>query len=440
MIDRTGGRTDDALHELALDAVEAGIRAAHPTEVLRRALSLDGGTLCVHESRYDLNDYDSVVVLGGGNAAGQVAGVLSDLLGDRLSGGVVVTDDPVPAGPVDPVTGTHPVPSEANAAGAERVVEAAREADERTLALVAITGGGSALLAAPAEGIPLADLRELTEGLLRSGAPIDQINAVRKHVSSIKGGLLARELAPATTVGLIFSDVSGGDVSVVASGPLSPDPTTYADALDVLAEYEIDAPETVVRHLERGAAGDLDDTPGEDDPAFDTVSTHVVADNFTALAAAREVCADAGFEPLVLSSSVRGEAREAALTHVAVAEESRATGNPVSPPAAVLSGGETTVTIRGDGTGGPNQEFALGAATELPEGTVLCAVDTDGIDGPTDAAGALVDAATVDDLREARVKLKDNDVYDYLDERDALVFTGQTGTNVNDLRLLLVPE
>ena len=440
MIDRTRGRTDDALHELALDAVEAGIRAAHPTEVLRRALSLDGETLCVHESRYDLNDYDSVVVLGGGNAAGQVAGVLSELLGDRLSGGVVVTDDPVPAGPVDPVTGAHPVPSEANVAGAERVVAAAREADERTLALVAITGGGSALLAAPAEGIPLADLRDLTEGLLRSGAPIDQINAVRKHVSSIKGGLLARELAPATTVGLIFSDVSGGDVSVVASGPLSPDPTTYADALDVLAEYEIDAPETVVRRLERGAAGDLDDTPGEADPAFDTVSTHVVADNFTAIAAAREVCADAGFEPLVLSSSVRGEAREAALTHVAVAEESRATGNPVSPPAAVLSGGETTVTIRGDGTGGPNQEFALGAATELPEGTVLCAVDTDGIDGPTDAAGALVDAATVDDLREARAKLKENDVYDYLDERDALVFTGQTGTNVNDLRLLLVPE
>ncbi|MFD1684723.1 glycerate kinase type-2 family protein [Halobellus litoreus] len=440
MIDRTRGRTDDALHELALDAVEAGIRAAHPTEVLRRALSLDGETLCVHESRYDLNDYDSVVVLGGGNAAGQVAGVLSELLGDRLSGGVVVTDDPVPAGPVDSVTGTHPVPSEANVAGAERVVAAAREADERTLALVAITGGGSALLAAPAEGIPLADLRDLTEGLLRSGAPIDQINAVRKHVSSIKGGLLARELAPATTVGLIFSDVSGGDVSVVASGPLSPDPTTYADALDVLAEYEIDAPETVVRRLERGAAGDLDDTPGEADPAFDTVSTHVVADNFTAIAAAREVCADAGFEPLVLSSSVRGEAREAALTHVAVAEESRATGNPVSPPAAVLSGGETTVTIRGDGTGGPNQEFTLSAATELPEGTVLCAVDTDGIDGPTDAAGALVDAATVDDLREARAKLKENDVYDYLDERDALVFTGQTGTNVNDLRLLLVPE
>jgi len=440
MIDRNATRDADSAHEVALDAVEAGIEAAQPRAVLERALTVEEDTLRIAGEDYDLTAYEEVIVLGGGNAAGQVAAYLSELLDDRLDDGVVVTDDPEAADPIETVVGSHPVPSEANVDGAGRVLERARASDENTLALVAVTGGGSALLAAPVDGVSLADLQSLTDGLLRSGAPIDRINAVRKHVSKIKGGGLARELAPATAVGLVFSDVSSGDVSVVASGPLSPDPTTYADALDVLAEYDVDAPESVVRHLEQGVAGDIADTPDEGDPAFETVSTHIVADNFTALAAAREVCVDAGFEPLVLSSSVRGEAREAALTHVAIAEESRRTGNPVAPPAAILSGGETTVTIRGDGEGGPNQEFALGAAIELPEGAVLCAVDTDGIDGPTDAAGALVDAETVDDLRHARSMLKDNDVYDYLADRDALVFTGQTGTNVNDLRVLLISE
>ncbi|WP_049987081.1 glycerate kinase type-2 family protein [Halobellus rufus] len=440
MIDRNATRDARPAHGVALDAVEAGIEAAQPRAVLSRAIDLEGETLRVGGDEYELSAYDEVVVLGGGNAAGQVAAFLSELLGDRLDGGVVVTDDPEPAGPIETVVGTHPVPSEANVDGARRVLDRARASDENTLALVAVTGGGSALLAAPVEGVPLDDLQSLTDGLLRSGAPIDRINAVRKHVSEIKGGRLARALAPATTVGLVFSDVSGGDVSVVASGPLSPDSTTYADALDVLSEYDVDAPESVRTRLERGAAGELDDTPGPDDRSFETVTTHVVADNFTALEAAREVCADAGFDPLVLSSSVRGEAREAALTHVAIAEEIRKTGNPVSPPAAVLSGGETTVTIRGDGVGGPNQEFALGAAIELPEEATLCAVDTDGIDGPTDAAGAIVDHETVEDRREARARLNENDVYDYLDERDALVFTGQTGTNVNDLRVLLVIE
>ncbi|WP_144901441.1 glycerate kinase type-2 family protein [Halobellus captivus] len=439
MIDRSITR-DAPVHSVALDAVEAGIEAAHPRAVLDRAVELDGETLRVGDERYDLSAYDEVIVLGGGNAAGQVAAYLAELLDGRLDGGLVVTDDPEPAGPIETVLGTHPVPSETNVEGARRVVRRARESGENTLALVAMTGGGSALLAAPVDGVSLADLQSLTDELLRSGASIDRINAVRKHVSAVKGGHLARALAPASTVGLVFSDVSSGDVSVVASGPLSPDSTTYADALDVLSEYDVDAPASIREHLQRGADGAIDDTPDEGDPAFETVSTHVVADNFTALSAAREVCADAGFDPLILSSSVRGEARETALTHVAIAEEVRNTENPVSPPAAILSGGETTVTIRGDGTGGPNQEFALGAAIELPSNAVLCAVDTDGIDGPTDAAGAIVDAETVDDVRHARELLNDNDVYDYLDERGALVSTGQTGTNVNDLRVLLVTE
>ncbi|QCC48048.1 glycerate kinase type-2 family protein [Halobellus limi] len=436
----TGDRSGSTPTDIARAAARAGIEAAHPEAVLQEALAVDGNRLRIGGRRYDLADYDEVLVLGGGNAAGTVASHLADRLGSALTGGLVVTDDPSPAGPVETVTGTHPVPSEANVEGARRLVERAAAADEHTLVLAPVTGGGSALLAAPVDGVSLADLRELTEALLRSGAPIDRINAVRKHVSAVKGGQLARTAAPATTVGLVFSDVASDDPSVVASGPLSPDPTTYDDALDVLAEYGVDAPASVLDHLRAGADGDVPETPGSDDAAFESASVHVVADNRTAVSAAREVCREAGFETLVLSSSVRGEAREAAKTHAAVAEEIRRSGNPLEPPAAVLSGGETTVTIRGDGTGGPNQEFALSAALELGEPAVLCAVDTDGLDGPTDAAGAVVDERTVEDPRRARSLLADNDVYDYLDERGALVRTGQTGTNVNDLRVLLVAE
>jgi len=440
VIDRERTRVTDRM-AVALDAVEAGIDAARPENVLRDTVGVVDRELTVGGATYDLAAYDDVLVLGGGNAAGRIASHLAEALGRALSGGVVVTDDPASAGPVDVVEGTHPVPSEANRGGTRRLLERAGDADEDTLVVAAVTGGGSALLAAPVEGVPLADLRDLTESLVRSGAPIDRINAVRKHVSAVKGGRLADELAPATTVGIVFSDVTSEGPSVVASGPLSPDPTSYEAALAVLSEYGVDAPESVTRHLERGAAGEVDETPGTDDPAFDDVSVHVLADNATAVAAAREVCAARGFEPLVLSSSIRGESQAAAVTHVAVAEEIRRRGNPVDPPAAILSGGETTVAVGdGAGTGGPNQEFALRAAVDLPDRTVCCAVDTDGLDGPTDAAGALVDADTVEDRRDAREMLAAHDVYGYLDERDALVRTGATGTNVNDLRVLLVPE
>lgn len=430
--------------DVALDAVRAGINAAHPERVLQAELDVTDGRLHVGGEWYDLSAYEEVLVLGGGNAAGTVASHLAERLDPHLSGGIVVTDDPRTVGPIDVVTGTHPLPSEANVDATRRLLRRAASADADTLAVVVLTGGGSALLSAPVEGVSLSALHRLTEDLLQSGAPIDRINTVRKHVSESKGGRLARELAPATTVGIVFSDVASDDPSVVASGPLSPDPTTYEDALSVLSEYGIDAPEPVVDHLRSGAAGKRGETPGSESPAFEAVSAHVVCDNRTAVLSAREVCREAGFETVFLSSSIRGAAQEAAKTHAAIAEESRRTGNPAEPPVAFLSGGETTVTIQGGGRGGPNQEFALGAAIEFASGgagaVALCAADTDGIDGPTDAAGAVVTAETVDDLRDARAHLGDNDAYGYLDERDALVRTGATGTNVNDLRVLVLPE
>ena len=440
MIANREALADSPAHRTALHCVEAGIRAAVPDRVVRERLALDGDHLRVGDATYDLTAFEGVVLVGGGKAAAGVAAAVEDLLGDRLTGGVVVTNDPAPTERVAVVEASHPVPDAAGVDGAERVRETVADADAGTLVLAVVTGGASALLPAPADGIELDDLRAVTDALLDSGATIDEINAVRKHCSALKGGLLARAAAPATVVGLLFSDVVGDDLAVIGSGPTAPDPSTLADAVAVLDDYGIDAPEAVRGRLERGASGELAETPTADDPCFDRVTNHVLANGWTALDAAREAAAEAGFRTLVLSSRIEGEAREAARTQAAVAEEIAATGNPVEPPAVVLSGGETTVTVEGDGRGGPNAEFALSAARSLPATAVLASVDTDGEDGASEAAGALVDGDTVEDRRAAAAALRANDAAGYLADRDALIETGRTGTNVNDLRALVVTK
>lgn len=433
--------------EVALACLEAGIEAGHPRTVVRDAVALEGETLRLADATYDLGEYNEIVVLGGGNAAAHVAVALETILGELIDGGVVVTDDPVETERVTVREGDHPVPSERGVDGTRDVLEAADAATDGTLVLAAITGGGSALMPAPAGDVSVEALQATTDALLASGADIHEINAVRKHLSALKGGRLARRAAPATVASVVLSDVVGNDLSVIASGPVAPDESTFDEALAVLERYEIDAPETVSNHLERGAAGEIAETPSPDDPVFDSVSNHIVADGMTVLEAARDAAAERGYEPLVLSSRVRGEARDAATTHVAIAEEARATGTPVSPPAVLLSGGETTVTLRGDGTGGPNQEFATSAALALEDGgdenenegkITIAAVDTDGIDGASDAAGAVVDGTTVEDTAAAREALAENDVYPYLESRNGLILTGPTGTNLNDLRVLVV--
>jgi hydroxypyruvate reductase len=424
-------------HELALDCVDAGLDAARPERAVADACDRDGGVLDVRGDRYDLADYDRVLVLGAGKATGGLVAALREVLCDRIDDGCVALPESTDCGPVEVVVAGHPTPDAGSQTAADRVLELAREADERTLVLAPISGGGSALLAAPAEGLDFEALRGVTDALVASGASIDEINAVRKHCSAIKGGRLARVLAPATVVGLLVSDVVGDDPSVVASGPLAPDPTTFEEALDVLDRYDVDAP-AVREHLAAGASGEREETPKPGDAAFDRVTLHVVANGRTAVDAAATVARGRGYTPLVLSTRIRGEAREAARTQVAVAEEALASGDPVEPPAVVLSGGETTVTVRGDGDGGPNLEFALAAALEVPEATVLASVDTDGHDGSTAAAGGLVDATTVDDVAAAREALDRNDALGYLRARDATIETGATGTNVNDLRVLVV--
>ncbi|MDR9380456.1 MAG: DUF4147 domain-containing protein, partial [Natronomonas sp.] len=309
------------------------------------------------------------------------------------------------------------------------VLDRACAADDRTLVIAAITGGGSALLCAPASGLSVGDLRAVTDALLDAGASIDEINAVRRACSSIKGGGLAAAAAPATVVGVLVSDVVGDDPSVIASGPTVPTGVDLEAATAVLDRYDLDVPAVRARlaELESSAPPDVD------------VENHVIASGRDAIDAAREVAADRGYETCVLSTRIEGEAAAAGRLHAAIGAEAADSGDPVEPPAVVLSGGETTVRVTGDGIGGPNGEFVLAAATGLPPDAVLSAVDTDGGDGSTDAAGGLVDGRTVDDPEAARAALADNDSYTFLDSKGALLRTGATGTNVNDLRVLVVP-
>lgn len=427
--------------ELALDCVEAGIEAAHPRQVVRSSVSLAGDRLTVADATYDLSAYEDILLVGGGKATGTVATVLADILGDRLTGGAIVTTESVSIPGVESFQGGHPVPNDEGVAGAHRVLELADAAGEETLLLAVITGGGSALMTAPAEGIELADTQSVTDAMLEAGMEIHDINAVRKHISAIKGGTLARRAAPASVCTLVFSDVVGNDLSVIASGPTVPDDSTYADAVDALDRHSVDAPPAVRDRLDAGAAGNRPETPDASHPAFDGTDTHVLADGMTAIRAARAVADEAGYRTLVLSSRLRGEAREAAKIHAGIAEECHATGMPVEPPAVVLSGGELTVTVRGEGSGGPSTEFALVSALETEEaGTTVAAVDTDGIDGHTDAAGGVVDAETVADASEARAALADSDAGTYLREHSSAVLTGPTGTNVNDLRVVVLED
>ena len=445
-------------HGVALECLTAGIEAALPAAVVADAVSVRDGTLRIEgvdgsTEEYALGAYDEVRLLGAGKAADGMADALADRLGDRLDGGVVVTDDAAdttaeePAAtdsesgrPFETVPGDHPLPSERGVEHTRRAVEVAEAAGADDLVVVAVTGGASALFAAPVAPISVADLRAVTDALLASGASIAEINAVRKHCSAVKGGRLARVAAPATVVTLAVSDVVGDDRSVIGSGPTVPDPSTYADALATVERYDLSVPATVREHLRAGAAGERSETPAAGDAAFERSRTFVVANGRTALDAAAAAAAAAGYEPLVLAAGVRGEAREAALTHVAVAEECAETGAPATPPAVVLTGGETTVTLGGDtsGSGGPNGEFVAAAGAALDrDGIVVASVDTDGIDGATDAAGGIVDATTLSS-NEARDALDRHDVAPSLASADALLRTGPTGTNVNDLRAIVV--
>lgn len=420
------------------EILSAALEAADPGEAVRRYLNVEDGKILAADASFEPR---RVFVLAAGKAACAMARAAEELLGDRVSGGLVVTKDgnETPLERLEVVLSSHPEPDERGVEAARRVAELAESLEEGDLLLALISGGASALLADPAPPIELADLKKLTGDLLRSGASIDEINAVRKHVSMLKGGGLVRSAAPADTLALLLSDVVGDDLSSIASGLTAPDPTTLQDVERIVRRYDLKLPESVRDHLD-GAP----ETPEPGDPVFERVTNLLVGGGRLTSEAAAEKASDLGYEPLILSTYVTGQARNVAGLYAAIVREVRDSGNPLQPPCAIISGGEATVVVRGDGVGGPNQEFALALAVELEgvESWAAFAVDTDGNDGPTDAAGGMVDGETAKTIRESGLDpleaLDNNDTYKALSAAGALIQTGPTGTNVNDLRVVLL--
>jgi glycerate-2-kinase len=436
-----------SLRDDARQILHAAIDAADPRAAVRRALRVEGDVLQVaDEERIDLASVDRIWLIGAGKAAVGMALGARDVLGERIAGGTVTTRDryggAVPG--IDVWEAAHPVPDTRGLAGATEALRCARAAGSGDVVLCVLSGGASALWPAPPAGVSLGDLKALTDALLRAGATIREINAVRKHLSRIGGGWLARAAHPARVVTLAVSDVVGSPLDVIASGPTVPDPTTYADALGVLSAYEVAAPTAALRHLQSGAAGEAAETPQAGDAAFARASAHVIASNADALRGAAESARLLGYRAEILADDLEGEAREVAHSIAGAAMERRRSLSPGDPSLALLLGGETTVTVRGRGVGGRNQELALALAVELAgcAGIVAASLGTDGTDGPTDAAGGMVDGETVSRGGalglDAREHLARNDSHPFLRATGDLLVTGPTGTNVNDVVLLLI--
>ncbi len=432
-----------------LRVLEAALIAADPVEAIRRAVQRDGDLLRVDGRVYDLREFRRVLVIGGGKAGGAMAQAVEDLLGDRITAGrvIVKTDHLAPTQLIRLTEAGHPVPDQAGVDATRAMVEQLRDTVSDDLVICLISGGGSALMTLPVEGVSLDDIRAVTGALLASGAPIQAINAVRKHLSQVNGGQLARLAAPAAVIALILSDVVGSPLDVIASGPTVADPTTFADAQAIVARYGIadDLPAAVREHLAAGAAGRVPDTVKAGDPALARVQNVIVADNARAVEAAQAEAEALGFHTLLLSTYVEGEAREVARVVAALAKEIAVADRPVPRPACLLMGGETTVTLRpGHGRGGRNQELALAAALAIDgwAGVEIASLATDGTDGPTDSAGGLVNGSTVARGwalgRSALAALDGQDAYSYLEAVGDLMVTGPTRTNVNDLIAVMV--
>lgn len=425
---------------LALESVNAGT-------ALRRAVKKDGDVLTVGSRRYDLRRYERVVVVGAGKATAPMARAIEQLLGRRLHSGLVVVKygHAVPTTRIVVEEAGHPLPDRAGQAAAQRLHTLASSLTARDLLIVLLSGGASSLMPAPVSGITLADKQRVTRQLLRCGASIGEMNTVRKHLSNLKGGRLA-ESTKATILTLILSDVLGDDLSVIASGPTAPDPTTYGEAVDCLKRYGLwaAAPRTVRTRLEQGRRGKLTETPKPRSPLFRRVQNQIIGNSQLALVALTRVAREAGLRTVLHSMTLTGEARDIGSQFGALARGILDKKSPVPRPCCIVAGGETTVTVRGNGMGGRAQEFAVAAAKAIAglPNVWVAALGTDGTDGPTDVAGALVSGDTLARARRLRVDLDvalaRNDTYPALKALRSHIRTGPTGTNVNDLYLLFV--
>ncbi|MEM2249777.1 MAG: glycerate kinase [Candidatus Bathyarchaeia archaeon] len=439
---------DKRARELALKSLEAAIKAVNPKSLIKSKLKLEGSILHVNGRAFNIGKFKNIYVIGGGKASGSMAEALEEVLGDKITDGLVNVPkgNKHKTGIIRLHEASHPIPDESGVEGTRKMLEIAEKAGEEDLIICLISGGGSSLMPMPRGEITIADKRRITEELLKCGATINEINTVRKHISEFKGGWLAKKAYPATILNLILSDVLGDPLDFIASGPTVPDSTTFSDAINVLKKYGLwdKAPKSIRKVLTDGEKGLIPETPKTGDEIFKKVFNVVLGNNRAASVAACETLKSEGLNTLMLTSLLEGEARHVGTVLASLAREISASGNPVKKPAGMVAGGETTVTVAGKGKGGRNQEIALAASLKIRglEGVVIASLSTDGVDGPTDAAGAIADGKTMAKAEVLGLKaeefLADNNSYGFFSQISDLIFTGPTGTNVNDVSVIIV--
>jgi hydroxypyruvate reductase len=426
----------------------AGVNAVDPEASVYSHLRREGDILHAQNKLYSIKNYNKITLVGAGKGAAPMARAVEKILKDDLSEGIIVVkyEHGLPLSKTEVMEAGHPLPDANGHQAALKIISTLQPLTKDDLVIVVFSGGGSALLPAPAHRLSLADKQQTTRRLLECGATINELNAIRKHLSRVKGGRLAQAAYPATMISLILSDVIGDPLDVIASGPTTGDESTFNDCLDIINRYEIrrQLPETVVEIINSGADGKIEETPKPGSVVFKNVQNIIVGGNRSALEAAKQQAESLGFSTLLLTSQLQGEAREVAQVIAAVGKEITTTQTPLQPPACILAGGETTVTLKGKGKGGRNQEFALAAALAIDgwKKISILSAGTDGSDGPTDATGAFADGMTMEFARQMKMVpeayLDNNDAYHFFDKLDDLLKTGPTRTNVMDLVIMIV--
>ncbi len=438
--------SNERARKVALTLILEGIEAADPLVAIKRFFEKEGNELVIKKVKGD------VYVVGAGKATGGMAKAVEEVLGDRIKAGIIAVPEElvndVKLSKIKVLGSTHPKASEKSVRAGKEIVNLVKNASEEDLVIALFSGGGSALVEYPVSGVSIEDIGEVSIALMNAGADIFELNTVRKHLSLFKGGWLAKHASPSSMLCLMISDVVGDRMDTIASGPTVPDPTTFKDALKVLKKYKLydKAPRSVISYIEKGVKNEVPETPKPGDPIFKRVINRVVASNIISLNSMRRKASELGYNALILTSMLEGEAREVGKVIAGIAKEVKASGNPIPPPAVILAGGETTVTVRGKGRGGRNQELALSAALTIEnlEGIAIASVGSDGRDGPTDAAGAIVDGTTAIIAKkrglDPYIFLAENNSYEFFKAVGGHVTTGYTGTNVNDLIVIVVEK
>jgi len=441
------------MREIAKAIFMKSISSVDPYKRLKKYLHIDRNRLVIKEERkkekvFNLNEFEKIYLLGTGKASSAMAQALEELLGTRITKGLITTKygHGLPLKFTEVIEAGHPLPDSKGLEGAKKMKELLLQTGPKDLVLFLVSGGGSALLPLPVDGVTLEEKQKLTQLLLACGADIKEINIIRKHLSQIKGGWMARWAYPSTLITFILSDVVSDPLDMIASGPTVPDPSTFEEAWEILEKYDLieKVPSSIRNHLLRGKEKKVNETPKPGDEVFKKIFNLIIGSNLLALLEAEREAKKKGFHTLILSSSIVGETQEVARFHGAIAREVVFTDHPIPKPACILSGGETTVTLRGNGVGGRNQEFCLAGAFEIEgvEKVVILSGGTDGTDGPTDAAGAISDHTTLQRARavglDPKTYLRNNDSYHFFEKLGDLLITGPTRTNVMDVRILLV--